>query len=35
MKKTIERNLKMGIFASRWLLAPFICGAVDFALPSC
>jgi uncharacterized protein (TIGR00645 family) len=26
MKKTIERNLEFGIFASRWLLAPFYAG---------
>ncbi len=26
MKKTIERNLESGIFASRWLLAPFYAG---------
>ncbi len=26
MRKTIERNLESGIFASRWLLAPFYAG---------
>ena len=26
MRKTIEHNLKSGIFASRWLLAPFYAG---------
>ena len=26
MKKKIERNLELGIFASRWLLAPFYAG---------
>ncbi len=26
MRKTLERNLKSGIFASRWLLAPFYAG---------